>query len=730
MDLITNSLNEKQIEAVKSKNQTTLILAGAGTGKTKVLTSRIAYLISLGVDVSSIMAVTFTNKAAGEMKKRTVDMVNSLDLGHPFYEKDFSIGTFHSICHRMLRKHAHIAGLKSDFTVIDSDEQKKLLKEVIIEKLHIGSEIKDKKEKTKEINKIIGLSVSLINNFKDDGIRPKHIKNGRELYEINGFDIAKVYNEYENEKTKMSLLDFGDLILCVVELLTENKSLKKEYNTTIRHVLVDEFQDTNNIQFKLIELLFNKEDGYLFVVGDDDQSIYEWRGAKIENILDFDKTYKGTLTVKLEQNYRSTNNILKCANHLIDFNEKRMGKALWSSKDSGDLVSINHTANAYAEADLVARDIKRAIRNGDSPNDFAILYRSNYISRIIESKLSENQLPYIIIGGTGFWSRLEIKDLLSYLSLTINTTNNMAFDRIVNTPTRKLGAKKIEQIKIYAIENKISRFAALSELVKNKSIKGDAGKNSELFVNLIKRLNNSKMGLTEKLTILLSESNLIDYYLTKDGEEKGEEREQNLNELINAAKVFKNENKENESDELAFVDYAVLQSTADKNTDGNSVQLMTVHASKGLEFPNVYLMAWEDGIFPSDNALKDGKIEEERRLAYVAITRAEKTLKISSGDTRFPNMPVPISRFFSELPKELLKIKREGQNSRQDYFSSKKQGDWNKSRVINGYKIGSVFEHDKYGTGVILNIINKGSKIELTINFKGFIGVKKLFIEN
>lgn len=728
MDIITKGLNEKQKEAVESNHQTTLVLAGAGTGKTKVLTSRIAYLISLGVEASSVLAVTFTNKAAGEMKKRTIDMVNGINLDSPFYENDLSIGTFHSICHKMLRRHADLAGLNKDFQVLDADEQKKLVKEVVEDKLKMGSEISDKKEKTKFIKQTVGVSLKAIGDFKDEGIRPKDLGNSSDIYHHYGFDLKKVYQEYEDEKDRLGMLDFGDLILGVVELLSENAKLKETYQSRYRHILVDEFQDTNTIQFKLINLLYDKEDSYLFVVGDDDQSIYEWRGAKIENILNFDKTYKGTLTVKLEQNYRSTNNILKCANHLIQYNENRKGKNLWSDKDSGNNIVITHTNNAYAEADKVAQEIKRRVKRGADPSEFAILYRSNFISRIIESKLNENQIAYTIIGGTGFWSRLEVKDLMSYLALSMNLNNNMAFDRVVNLPSRKLGPKKLEQIKRLAEDADISRFKALETLLENNQIKGEAGKNAKAFVKLINDADKED-GLVERLSHLLESSELVDYYLNKDGEEKGEEREQNLNELINAASTFKNENPD-EDDALAFIDYAVLQSTADKESDGNSVQMMTVHAAKGLEFPKVFLMGWEDGVFPSESSMKEGKLEEERRLAYVAITRAEKELFISVAGERHPKTPIPPSRFLQELPTEIIEVRRETYSNHQNFYGQKRESNnWNKSRSIEGYKIGSKYEHSRFGDGIILNAINIGDKIQITVNFKGLIGIKKLFVE-
>lgn len=727
-------LNPEQRKAVKSENQRTLILAGAGSGKTQVLTSRVLYLLSLGVEPTSILSVTFTNKAAKEMKKRIIDTISSMDLEEPVMEKDLTVGTFHGVCNRLLRRHASEAGLRRDFNVLDQDEQKALLKEVIVDKMGIGEDIHDKNEKKKVINAILQYMQKFIGDSKDSGLRPKDLdrKDLDRILEHYDFDAIKIYENYEDEKDRLGLLDFGDLILCTVELLRQNNSLRNFYRNEFRHILVDEFQDTNTIQSELIDLLHDKKEGFLFVVGDDDQSIYEWRGAKIDNILNFDKKYSDVLTVRLEQNYRSTNNILKCANKLISKNKKRKGKNLWSEKSDGRLININYSANAYEEAEKVAIEIKNGIKKGVNPSDYAILYRSNYISRIIESKLNEQQISYTIIGGVGFWSRLEIKDLMSYLTLVVNRDNNMAFDRIVNTPSRGLGKKKIEAIKAKAATHQISRFEALKLLLKEKEIKGAAGKSAQEFVNLIERCDADTISLVEKLSMLLDSSNLVGYYQEKS-EDVAAEREQNLNELINAAKSFNNENFLTESDETAFISYAVLQSSNDKESDKDTVQLMTVHASKGLEFPKVFLMAWEDGIFPSEAAIREMKLEEERRLAYVAITRAEDELTISSAGERFPGNLVPPSRFIGELPSEYVKVFRtERKNSAQNNFYGKKdfkQNNWNKARFVAGYKIGTEFSHSKYGTGIIQNVLDHGDEIEITVRFGGMIGNKRFLVE-
>lgn len=730
-----NRLNTEQLEAVKSEKQRTLILAGAGSGKTQVLTSRVAYLVSLGVEPTSILSVTFTNKAAKEMKKRIVDMVNAIDQDEPIFEKDLSVGTFHGICHKLLRRHAYEAGLKKDFTVLDQDDQKSLIKEVIVDKMALCEEIGDKKEKTKAVNAIVQFMQKYIGDHKDEGRRPNQIESSEmeQVLEYYNFDPVRVYKEYEDERERLGVLDFGDLILYMVELLNKNNSLRNHYKNEYRHILVDEFQDTNTIQSELINLFHDKKDGYLFVVGDDDQSIYEWRGAKIENILNFDKNYTDVLTVRLEQNYRSTNNILKCANKLISKNKKRKGKNLWSDKSDGELININYSLNAYEEADKIALEIKKGVRSGVNPSHFAILYRSNYISRIIESKLNEQQVAYTIIGGVGFWSRAEIRDLMSYLSLVTNKDNNMAFDRVVNTPTRGLGKKKLEAIKDEAMMTGVSRFEALKKLLDDKLIKGQAGKNAQKFVDMIERCSTEEFPLVEKLSYLLDGSDLVEFYKEKS-EDQAAEREQNLNELINAAKHFNNEDFLTESDEAAFISYAVLQSSNDKESDKDTVQLMTVHASKGLEFPRVYLMGWEDGVFPSENAIRERKLEEERRLAYVAITRAEEKLTISSAGERFPGNKVPPSRFIGELPSEIVKVNRtERGNTAQNNFYSRKGSsnqNWNKARYVAGYKIGTDFEHGKYGTGTIMNVLDHGEEIEVTVKFGGFIGVKRFLVQN
>ena len=735
IEIILDSLNDKQKEAVKSENKRTLILAGAGSGKTKVLTSRVAYLISLGVAPTSILSVTFTNKAAGEMKARIVKTLKEINPEEEVYERDLSVGTFHSISSRWLRRYSAESGLSKDFTIIDQDEQKSFLKEIIVDKLGYGREATTPKEKTKIINQILKTSLSMIGSLKDEGIRPDDgYKFTGEDYQRFGFDFKNVYKKYEEEREKSNLLDFGDLILYMVELLKSNTPIRNMFKEEYRHILVDEFQDTNKVQADLIDLLHDEKDGYLFVVGDDDQSIYEWRGANIENILNFDQNYKDVKTVRLEQNYRSTNNILKCANGLIERNKKRKGKNLWSDKDEGELVHVNIFDNAYEEADRVAKEIKKGISMGISPIDYAILYRSNHMSRIIEGKLSENQIAYTIIGGTGFWSRMEVKDLMSYLTLCVNKNNNMAFDRVVNTPARSIGKKKQDQIKERANLEGISRFEALESLLIDGTFKETTqiGRSARKFVKLINKVSNSDLfKLEDKMSILLDGSGLVEYYKDKD-EEKGDERESNLVELLNASKHFKNETPEIERDEIAFISYAILQSTADKETEGESVPMMTIHAAKGLEFKRVYAIGWEDGMFPSDNAIKEGKIEEERRLAYVAITRAEEKLTISYANAdRFSGASgAPASRFIHELPPEQVKMSKITRNNGGgNYYKPRATNNWNKERVVSGYKIGSNYESKQYGTGIILGVVSIDDKFEIKVKFGGMIGIKRFLLE-
>lgn len=731
MEDYLKNLNKKQYEAVLSKSKQTLVLAGAGTGKTSVLTSRIAYLLDLGLEPREIFAVTFTNKAAKSMKERIEKIVSKLETEQPIYINDITIGTFHGICNRLLKRNAEYAGLNKDFTVIDDKEQSALIEEVILTQTNIIDKSLPKKEQNAEVKKVVGLSVSKINSLKDEAITVSNYNFTNEDYAYFGFNMKEIYEKYEEEKEKIKSLDFGDLILRTVELLKGNRKIKEYYNEIYRHILVDEFQDTNTAQSLLIELLYNKESNYLFVVGDDDQSIYEWRGANIRNILDFDKKYDDVLTVRLEQNYRSTNNILNCANNLIKNNKNRKGKNLWSDKSDGNKVEVFRTENGFDEANRVAKIIKSAQKRGENLNDFAILYRTNYISRMIEHELNKEQIPYTIINGLGFWSRQEIKDMISYLTLIVNPQNNLAFDRAIKIPKRGFGDAALKKINKYAQDKNVSRFYALKKNIDTKLLSPKLREEAKSFVNLIDEASHSKKTLSEKIEYLMIKSGLVEYYMEKDGEEKGQERAENINELISAAESFKNENPKDESDELAFINYAVLQSAADKETDGSSVQMMTVHASKGLEFPNVFLMAWEDGVFPSESSIREGKVEEERRLAYVAITRAEKELWISSCEDRGRGTIRPESRFISELPEELINKQfiKKGFNPQNSFYSGNQTNtSWQKPKLPNGLKIGSKYTHSKFGEGKIITIIPTGENYLVKVDF-GLIGIKNLFFE-
>lgn len=708
MKELIEGLNEEQKKAVQSNNKRVLILAGAGSGKTQVLTKRVAYLLEKGAEPSSILAVTFTNKAAKEMKER-ISKIKPENV----ILSDMWIGTFHSLCNKILKKNHNLAGLPSNFQIIDNDDQLKILKDIIRENLNLFIEY-DNKERNQKIKAAASESLKYISQAKDNIKRSKDCSFTQEEFLYYGYNILNIYKEYEDFLINNFLLDFNDILLKTYELFIDSPSIKDYYNNKFRHVLVDEFQDTNKLQYEWVKMLSNNN--YLFVVGDDDQSIYGWRGAQIENIIKFDVENKGTEVIKLEQNYRSTNNILKTANYLIDFNTKRKGKNLWSSKGDGEKVIVKECYSPYQEAEYIARKIKE--NKNFNYSDYAILYRNNSISRILESKLNEFKIPYKIIGGVGFWSRSEIKLMMSYLELVSNYKNNLAFEKSINNPVRGIGKKTIEKIKIKANKESISMFESSIIMINEKSIKGKAAENIKLFLNLISdsaKFNNIK----ETLDYIVQKTNIINYYIDTDLD-KGEERVLNINELLNAAETF---TPDNDIDELSsFIDHYRLQSSTDEETDKNSVQLMTIHASKGLEFPYVFLSAFEEGIFPSNRAIEEGNIEEERRLAYVAITRAEKNLEITGTIKRYPNTDSVLSRFVNELPKENVSFFIESNYSLENI---NKISDSKKMLLLSEYKIGNTINHSKYGTGVILYSNINDNELHLKVDF-GFIGVKKL----
>jgi DNA helicase II / ATP-dependent DNA helicase PcrA len=682
-----STLNDKQSQAVKSRSKNILVLAGAGTGKTKVLTSRVSYLIEMGVSPEEIFAVTFTNKASKEMKDRIINMLpKDIHIGGAW------IGTFHNLCNKIIKAHHNLLGLPINYQIFDSDDQKSTIRRSIDEYENENSIKLDKKE-------VIQETLSFINKAKENGLRPNKSLQLASNMRLNNMHV-ELYEKYEKIKKTSNAIDFSDMILCVVELFTSHKNVLDFYNNKFKHILVDEFQDTDKLQYKLITMMCSNNN-YLFVVGDDDQSIYGWRGAEIKNILQFNEKKENVEIIKLEQNYRSTKTILNAANAVISNNSNRHGKNLWSDGEDGDAIKIQLAYSPEQEAKLISEQIDNLIIQGKNPKSIAILYRNNSISRTFEMSLKSLRIPYVIVGGISFWSRKEVKDLLSYLSLVADTNNNISFERIINVPSRGIGKKSIEKIRVESHLRELSMFETLKLMIEEKLIKGKSADNLNGFIKLIERIKNSDISLSiyHTLTMIIEETNIISQYI-KEGEEKYEERKENMQELAYAGKTFKR--SEDDNDELSdidlFISQATLQSETSKEKNTEKVNLMTVHASKGLEFPYVFLVGFEDGIFPSARSVQYGDIEEERRLAYVAITRAEKNLSISYSKSRYGKEILP-SCFLEELKNKFTKLESK-------------------------YTIGDVYNHQKYGNGIITKVNN----YEITVDF-GFSGRKCIMIK-
>lgn len=725
IEKLISTLNDKQKEAVLAREKHVRVLAGAGSGKTKVLTTRMAYLALIGAEPDSILAVTFTNKAANEMKERAMKMLpKELNID----ANKMWIGTFHGLCNRIISAHHSLLGFPKNYEIIDTDDQKTILRRVL-EELKVSE---DKKEVLKEM-------LIYINTAKEVGKRPEASK---KLLQSLGFPsyYLDIYKRYEEIRIKSNALDFGDILLYVKELFENNPAVKEYYQEKFQHILVDEYQDTNEIQEEWLKNI--SLGNYLYVVGDDDQSIYGWRGAKIDNIINFADRYSSSKTVKLEQNYRSTNNILNAANYIIKNNTKRAGKDLWSEKEDGKPLMVRQCYNPEQEAKVIAEEIKYEIDiNGRNPSDIAILYRNNAISRAFESKLTERKIPYKIIGGIGFWSRKEIKDVLSYMSMINNEQNDVSFERTINFPPRGIGKKSIMNIIEHSKDKKISLFESLHEMVNDKKIKGKALNNIKEYINIIEKGKRMKEHSPYNIIMHILDSTKISDAYDKEGEEKADERKLNLQELVYFARNFKNE-EEDKSDLEAFLYHASLQSDADKSKEGDNVQLMTIHASKGLEFPKVYIVGFEQGIFPSKRSLEQKKLlEEERRLAYVAITRGMETVEFSFSEKRY-NQPVEYSKFLEELPIDILDFKSEN-----DYGICKigreilrnKADKEDSERTISAstnsyfeedkpkYEVGDIMNHKKYGKGKIIKIYEIDKKLVAKVDF-GFIGKKDLII--
>ncbi len=707
---IISNLNDAQRLAVSAPEQAVLVLAGAGSGKTRVLVHRIAWHIQVnGLTPDNILAVTFTNKAATEMRGRVEELLR-------VSTRTMWIGTFHGLAHRLLRRHAKQAKLPDTFQVMDSDDQLRLIKR-LLRNLNID----DSKYPPKQIQ-------WYINAQKDEGLRARHMIEDGDPFQR---QMIAIYKAYEQVCDRSGLVDFGELLLRTHELLRDNEELLAFYQQRFRHVLVDEFQDTNTIQYAWLRLLTEGRNN-LFVVGDDDQSIYGWRGAKIENIHLFRQHYPDHQLIKLEQNYRSTGHILKAANTLIANNEERLGKDLWTDSGEGDLISLYAAFNEQDEAYFVVEKIRQWVNEGGLRNDIAILYRSNAQSRQFEEKLMTTGTPYRVYGGLRFFERMEIKNALAYLRLMSNRDDDGSFERVVNTPTRGIGNKTVEEIRQLARAEGISLWQAGKKMLQQGKLTPRAANALKGFMHKIDNLSEqaAELELFEKVQLVVEHSGLIELYKKEKGE-KGEARIENLEELVNAARLFDYEadNEENLSELDIFLAHAALEAGDTQGQDyEDCVLLMTLHSAKGLEFKVVFLVGLEEELFPSRQSTDDpAKLQEERRLCYVGITRAREHLYLTYAESRRlygkESYPSP-SRFIRELPPESLQeIRLRANLSRPQ--ASKQSGSIAMSEAK--YKLGQRVYHQKFGEGVVLQVEGEGAQERVQINFQS-VGLKWLML--
>ncbi|MDJ0748104.1 MAG: DNA helicase II [Woeseiaceae bacterium] len=701
---ILENLNDAQRQAVTAPSEPTLVIAGAGSGKTRVLVHRAAWLIDVeGVSPHGLLAVTFTNKAAAEMRSRIEGLLD-VPVQHLW------IGTFHGLAHRMLRRHWREAGLPQNFQIIDSDDQLRLLK-----RLFKNLEIDDSRWAPKEIQ-------WFINAQKDEGLRPQHLDDGGD---VNRREMISLYQSYQEVCERGGLVDFAELLLRAHELLRDNEELLGHYRRRFRHLLVDEFQDTNAIQYAWLRLLAGG-DGVPFVVGDDDQSIYRWRGARVEHILQFQQDFPGTNVVKLEQNYRSTSTILSAANAVIANNGSRLGKNLWTEGAEGEPIKVYSAYNERDEADFVIGRLRDWIDQGNLRADAAILYRSNAQSRVLEEGLINAGIPYRVYGGLRFFERMEVKDALAYLRLIAHRDDDSSFERVVNKPTRGIGARTLDMVRSYARANACSLWRAAGAIASD-DLNGRAANAVAAFMSLIERMAREVDGLElqNKVDHVIHQSGLVEFF-KKDKGEKGETRVENLFELVSAAKGFVPD-PANEMPPLdEFLSHAALEAgegQADAWED--CVQLMTMHSAKGLEFPLVFLSGMEDGLFPHQRSIADPQgLEEERRLCYVGITRAMQTLYVTHAEQRrlhgMDNFSQP-SRFIREIPDEhveeirpRVQVTRPMQSaprSRRSHAAITPGGEA-------GIRLGQRVRHKKFGDGVILNCEGQGAHARVEVNFE------------
>lgn len=707
---LLDGLNEPQLAAVTLPPQHALILAGAGSGKTRVLTTRIAWLISTAqVTPAGVLAVTFTNKAAKEMQSRLVAML-PINMGSV---RGMWLGTFHGLCNRMLRAHHRDAGLPQLFQIMDSSDQ-----QAAVKRLLKALNVDDEKYPPRELT-------FFINAQKEAGLRPAAV----EAWDDWTRKKVELYEAYEAQCQRNGVVDFPELLLRCYELLERNEPLRRHYQQRFCHILVDEFQDTNRLQYAWLKLLAG-DHASLFAVGDDDQSIYGFRGADIGNMRDFEREFKVANLIRLEQNYRSHGNILDAANAIIKNNPRRLGKNLWTEAGSGESVRVHESYSDGDEARFIVEEVKALTREGHARAEIALLYRSNAQSRALEHALFNAGLPYRVYGGLRFFERAEIKHALSYLRLVGNSNDDTAFARVVNFPARGIGARSLEVLQDAAKEQQCSLHDAI------QSLTGKAGNLLAAFSHLISRLREAaQLPLPELVEHVLDLSGLRDYYRN---EKEGQDRLANLDELVNAAASFvaeagiASEDGELSGDLISFLAHASLEAGEHQAGEGDdALQLMTVHSAKGLEFNVVFISGLEEGLFPHENAKSEDKgMEEERRLMYVAVTRARNRLYLSfaqtrmlHGQTRY-NMP---SSFLDEIPHELLKwlTPRAGQafagvSSAPTGGSGNRMHDNSGRRTSSGgFHVGQSVTHPKFGLGVIVSADGGGNDVRVQVNFGG-----------
>ncbi|BAU77340.1 DNA helicase II [Metapseudomonas furukawaii] len=705
LSLLLNSLNDAQRQAVAAPLGRQLVLAGAGSGKTRVLVHRIAWLIQVEqASPHSILSVTFTNKAAAEMRQRIEQLLGINPAG-------MWVGTFHGLAHRLLRAHWQEAGLAENFQILDSDDQQRLVKRVIRD---LG--LDEQRWPARQAQ-------WFINGQKDEGIRPQHIQAGGDLFLGT---MLKIYEAYEAACARTGVIDFSELLLRALDLWRDRPSLLEHYQRRFRHVLVDEFQDTNAVQYAWLRLLARGGES-LMVVGDDDQSIYGWRGARIENIQQFSSDFANAETIRLEQNYRSTASILKAANALIANNQGRLGKELWTDGDDGEPIGLYAAYNEHDEARYVVESIESALKDGMTRSEIAILYRSNAQSRVLEEALLREKIPYRIYGGQRFFERAEIKNAMAYLRLLEGRGNDAALERVINVPPRGIGEKTVESIREFARVHQVSMWEAMALMIANKALAGRASSALAAFMELIENLAAKVLDMPLHLMTqtVVEQSGLVAYHKDEKGE-KGQARVENLEELVSAARAFENEEPEDDLTPLqAFLSHASLEAgETQADVFEDSVQLMTLHSAKGLEFPLVFLVGMEEGLFPHKMSMEEpGRLEEERRLAYVGVTRAMQRLVLTYAETRRlygSETYNKVSRFVREVPPQLIREVRLNNSISRPMGAGSRHGS-----IFDGagvpetpFSLGQRVQHALFGEGTILNFEGAGAQARVQVKFE------------